>query len=141
MLESSITARKPWLPASAAAGFTLKSPSSIESDVQADRLPDSKLSAKIRSDGSGSIFGTTVFGAPVEIEALVAVAGTIGVLMAVPAIVGAIVVDMLGTVGVAIGADVDVEVAVGAVTDPLPTQLALPESLKFCPAIGTNCQS
>src|SRR6185503_14948829 len=40
---------RPWLPTSAAAGLTLRSPASIAVVVQADRLPDSNPSAKIRS--------------------------------------------------------------------------------------------
>ena len=42
-------------------------------------------------------------------------------------------------VRVGAGPDVGVRVAVG--TGPALTQLALPESVKVCPAMGMNCQS
>ena len=126
----------PWLPARAAAALTLRSPLSIEFDVQVERLPGSKPSAKIWSEEIGGAIGVRV---AVDIEALVAVAGTAGVLVTVAANVGGITVGVRVAVGVAIGADVEVGVAAG--TDPAPTQLALPESVKVCPAIGTNCQS
>src|SRR5215216_2127558 len=129
----------PWLPASAAAALTLRSPLSIESDVQAERLPDSKLSAKILSEGSDPISGTTVFGNSVEIEVLVAAPSDVWV--AVTADVGNVAIGVRVIVEVAIGADVDVRVGVGICPDPLPTQLALPESVNVCPAMGTNCQS
>ena len=99
----------PLLPINAAAPLTLRSPPSVVFDDQAEKLPDSKLSAKIRSDEAG-------------VEVRVAVGPGVDVRVAVGA-----------------GPDVGVRVAVG--TGPLLTQFALPESVKFCPAIGTNCQS
>src|SRR6185503_20904211 len=50
VLLSSISACIPWLPTSAAAALTLRSPRSLLLDVQAEKLPDSNPSAKIRSD-------------------------------------------------------------------------------------------
>lgn len=44
-------------------------------------------------------------------------------------------------VRVGVGPAVGVRVRVGVGFVPPPTQLLLPESVKFCPAIGTNCQS
>src|SRR4026209_823096 len=44
-----MSACRPWLPTSAAAGLTLRSPRSLALVVQADKVPDSKPSAKIRS--------------------------------------------------------------------------------------------
>ena len=128
----------PWLPAKAAAALMLRSPLSIESDVQVEKLPDSKLSAKIWSGAIGSTLGVCT---TVEIDVLVDVAAPSGVWVAVAADVGRVEVGVRLIVGVAIGADVDVLVAVGIGPAPLPTQLALPESVKVCPAIGTNCQS
>ena len=52
-MASSITACKPWLPVNAAAALTLRSPKSTVLDVHANKLPDSKLSAKIKSDEPG----------------------------------------------------------------------------------------
>ena len=75
----------PWLPTRAAALLTLRSPRSMLLDVQADRLPASKPSAKIRSDEPG------VFVA-------VDVAVLVGVLVGVPV---AITVDVF--VGVFVG--------------------------------------
>ena len=151
-----ITACNPWLPTSAAAALTLTSLPSVELDNQADRLPDSKLSAKIWSEVIGGIIGVRVAVAiealvavagtigvrvAVDSEPLVAVAGTIGVFVAVAANVAGIEVGVRVSVGVANGADVEVPVAVGFGPPPAPTQLALPVSVKVCPAIGTNCQS
>src|SRR5687767_8446896 len=121
----------PLLPDKAAAVATLSSLPSIILDDHAEKVPDSKLSAKIRSEAVGGTFGVPV---AVAMEALVAVAGTTDVCM--PMAVG-----VRGRVAVMIGAGMDVRVAVGAAPDPLPTQLPVPESVKFCPAIGTNCQS
>ena len=116
----------------------LRSPLSIEFDVQVERLLDSKLSAKIWSEEIGGAIGV---GVTVNIDALVAVAETNAVWVAVAADVGGVEVGVRLIVGVAIGADVDVRVAVGIGPAALPTQLALPESVKVCPAIGMNCQS
>ena len=44
-----MTACRPLVPTSAAAGVTLRSPRSLALVVQADKLPDSNPSAKIRS--------------------------------------------------------------------------------------------
>ena len=50
----------PWLPISAAVVLTLRSPWSVLLDDQAERLPDSKLSAKIRSDPFDVLVGVGV---------------------------------------------------------------------------------
>src|SRR6266508_1457966 len=106
-LLSFITPCNPFLPDKAAAAFTLRSPLSVALDDQADRLPDSKSSAKIRSDeftgGIGmdvdvdpGILVTVAIGSgvcvAVEAEMLVAVGGTKGVLVAVEADTGAVAV-------------------------------------------------
>src|SRR5688572_4457764 len=52
-LISSIKACNPRLPTNAAAVLTLRSPASLLLEVQAKRLPDSKPSAKIRSEVDG----------------------------------------------------------------------------------------
>lgn len=44
-----MTALSPWLPTSAAEGLTFKSPPSVAADDQAERVPDSKPSAKSTS--------------------------------------------------------------------------------------------
>src|SRR3989304_898881 len=92
----------PWLPARAAAALTLRSLLSIEFDVQVDRLPDSKLSAKIWSEEIGGATGVRV---AVDIEALVAVAGTAGVLVTVAANVGGITVGVRVAVGGGVGGE------------------------------------
>src|SRR6266508_2530370 len=162
-LLSFITPCNPFLPDKAAAAFTLRSPPSVALDDQADRLPDSKSSAKIRSDEFTGGIGIDVEVDPgilvpvdigsgvcvaVEAEMLVAVGGTKGVFVAVEpgatavlvAVDTAIPVAVAGTIGVFVAVGLGVFVVVG--TDPPPpTQLALPESVKVCPAIGTNCQS
>src|SRR6185503_661735 len=102
-------------PVNAAAALTLRSLPSVESDVQVEKLPASKLSAKIWSEEIGGTIGVRV---AVAIEALVAVAGTIGVCVAVAANVAGIEVGVRVSVGVANGADVEVPVAVGF--DPPP---------------------
>ena len=133
-----MTARMPLLPINAAVPFTLRSTLSVLLVEQADKLPDSKPSAKIWSGAIGSTLGVRT---TVEIEVLVAVAAPNGVWVTVTADVGGVEAGVSVIVGVAIGADVDVRVVVGICPTPLPTQLALPESVKVCPAIGTNCQS
>src|SRR6266542_4781893 len=70
-LLSSISACSPLLPTKAAPALTVRSPASMTLEVQADRLPDSKPSAKIRSvtwgvlvgvgDGPGVNVGVGVF--------------------------------------------------------------------------------
>src|SRR6266545_1346457 len=91
-----MTACSPRLPTSAAAGLTLRSPALVLLDDQADRLPDSKPSAKIRS----AEFGVGVFVA-------------VGVGVFVPPAVG---VGVRVGVGVfaAVGVGVRVGVAVAA---------------------------
>src|SRR6266496_4569979 len=49
-LLSSMTARIPWLPTKAALALTLRSPESVVWEDQAEKLPDSKPSLKIKSD-------------------------------------------------------------------------------------------
>src|SRR5687768_6068144 len=50
VLVSSSTACMPYVPFIAADVLTLRSPESVVLDVQAERLPDSNPSAKIKSD-------------------------------------------------------------------------------------------
>src|SRR6185503_20749360 len=90
-LASSIRPCMPWLPVSAAEALTLRSPRSMVLEVQAEKLPDSKLSAKIRSDPLGVLVGVDAF---------------VGVGVAVAVCVGVLV-------GVGEGPAVFVEVAVG----------------------------
>src|SRR6266545_6034498 len=56
-LLSSISACSPLLPTKAAPALTLRSPPSMTLEVQAERLPDSKPSAKIRSVTCGVLVG------------------------------------------------------------------------------------
>src|SRR6185503_9007359 len=56
-LMSSITACRPLVPTNAAELLTLRSPRSMLLDVQAERLPDSNPSAKIRSVTCGVFVG------------------------------------------------------------------------------------
>ena len=109
---------------SAADAVTLKSPAPVLADDQAEKLPLSKPSAKIRSEAFGVLVGVLV---GVLEGPFVGVRVTVGV-----------------EVRVAVGPGVDVRVAVGVrVTvgaGPALTQVPLPESVKVCPAIGTNCQ-
>src|SRR3989304_2073813 len=109
-LLSSITACTPLLPTKAAAALTLRSPASSMLDDQAEKSPDSKLSVKIRSEEAG-------------VGVRVTVGPDVGVRVAVgPGVV----------VRVAVGAGPDVGVRVAVGTDPVLTQLALPESVKVC---------
>src|SRR5690348_17779026 len=50
-----MTARKPWLPTSAAAELAFRSPPSVTAADQAEREPDSNPSEKIRSEGDGGV--------------------------------------------------------------------------------------
>src|SRR6266545_709220 len=104
-----MTACSPRLPTSAAAGLTLRSPALVLLDDQADRLPDSKPSAKIRS----AEFGVGVFvavGVGVFVPPAVGVGVLVGVgVFAPPAVrvgVGVLVAVGVGVrVGVAVAAD------------------------------------
>jgi hypothetical protein len=92
-LLSSINVCSPLPPDKAAAALVLRSPPSVELDDQVVRLPASKLSRKIWSEAFGSAVGVLT---TVETDALVAVAGTISVCVALTAIVGGIVVGAGG---------------------------------------------
>ena len=56
-----MTACNPWLPTRADEALALKSPPSLIFEVQAERLPDSKPSAKITSDTLDVFVGVGVF--------------------------------------------------------------------------------
>src|SRR6185503_666163 len=105
-----MTACRPWLPTSAAAGLTLRSPASIAVVVQADKLPDSNPSAKIRS-------GSALVAVGVGVNVGVDEGPTVGVFVGVsegPAVAVNVGVDEGPTVGVLEG------VAVGPVlTGPI----------------------
>ena len=116
-------------PTNAAIALTLKSPPSVLFSVQADRLPDSKPSEKIRSDALGVLVGVGVR-VSVGVGVLVGVSPGVGVLLGVGVSVG------VGE-GPSVGVSVGVAVGVGLT----PMQLALPTSVKVCPTIGTNSQS
>src|SRR6266508_1267789 len=111
-LLSSISACNPLLPTKAAAPVTLRSPASVTLDDQAERLPDSKPSAKIRSD-----------------SVLVWVGVFVGVAVGPPG------VGVLEGVGVLIGVGVMVGVGVGVLPDAV-THEELPESVNVWPAMG-----
>jgi hypothetical protein len=86
-----MTARSPWLPTSAAPGLTLKSPLSVTAADQAERAPDSKLSAKIKSAEVVAV------GVAVKVNVAVDVRVGVGVGVRVAVSVG---VNVAGTVGV-----------------------------------------
>src|SRR5688500_4846855 len=69
-LLSSSSACKPWLPTNAAPVLTLRSPASIVLADQAERLPDSKLSAKMTSVGDvkSKLAVTDVFAVMVTVQ-------------------------------------------------------------------------
>ena len=148
VLLSSIKACMPWLPISAAVLLTLRSPASIVLDVQAEKLPDSKPSAKIWSDPLGVLVGVDV-GPAVFVGVGVAVAVGVGVLVGVgegPAVfvpvavgVGVLVAVLVGVgvcVGVFVAPGVLVGVAVGI--DPAAMMLmastSLPDKPKALPS-------
>src|SRR6185503_19904460 len=96
-----MTACRPWLPTSAAAGLTLRSPASIAVVVQADTLPDSNPSAKIRS-------GSALVAVGVGVNVGVDEGPTVGVFVGVsegPAVAVNVGVDEGPTVGVSVGVD------------------------------------
>ena len=104
-----MTAWRPWLPTSAAAALTLRSPTSVALNVQADKLPDSKPSAKIRS-------GTVLVAVGVRVNVGVDEGPTVGVSVGVDE--GSSVGVSLGMgvslgVGVSLGMGVSVGVSVG----------------------------
>ena len=95
-----MTARKPWLPASAAAGLTDRSPPSVTAADQVESDPASNPSAKIRSAADGGV------------GVLVIVATAVGVRDGVE--VGVFVRVTVGVeVDVREGVDVNVRVKVG----------------------------
>src|SRR5688572_4267325 len=71
-----ITARKPWLPNSAAVALTLKLPPSVTADDQRERFPASNPSAKIRS--VVAVFVGALVLVAVAVAALVAVDAKVG---------------------------------------------------------------
>ena len=105
-----MTACRPWLPANAAAALTLRSPTSVALNVQADKLPDSNPSVKIRS-------GTVLVAVGVRVNVGVDEGPTVGVSVGVaggPTVGVNVGVDEGPTVGVLEG------VAVGPVlTGPI----------------------
>ena len=74
-----MTARKPWLPTSAAAELTIRSPPSVTAADQAEREPDSNPSAKIRSEGDGGVGVVVDVGVRAGVEVGVFVLVTVGV--------------------------------------------------------------
>ena len=72
VLESLIKACNPCAPISAAEVLTLRSPPLIALDVQAERLPDSNPSAKIKSELTGVCVAVAV-GVEVGVEVAVCV--------------------------------------------------------------------
>src|SRR6185503_4472565 len=96
-----MSACRPWLPTSAAAGVTLRSPRSLALVVQADRLPDSKPSAKMRS-------GSALVAVGVGVNVGVDEGPTVGVKVGVsegPAVGVSVGVAEGPTVGVNVGVD------------------------------------
>src|SRR5215217_2696966 len=106
-----MSARIPCVPTSAAALLTLRSPPSVTEVDQIDRLPDSKLSAKIKS-GSGVFVGVDV-NVAVGVLVAVIVGVTVGVGVGVFVNNGVLVgVDVNIAVGVNVAAGVPVVVGV-----------------------------
>lgn len=99
-----ITARKPWLPTSAAVALTLRSLPSVTADDQEEIFPASNPSAKIRS--AIAVFVGALVLIAVAVAALVAVAVCEGREVAVCVKVG-------NKVLVAVGVGVSVNVLVG----------------------------
>ena len=124
---SSISACRPWTPASAALGLVLKSPLSMRLELQAVRLPLSNPSAKIRSLAPGVALGV---GVCVTVAVAVAVPVQVGVgdgptsvyvavAVAVAVFVGVTTdVEVLVRVGVAVGVFVRVGVGVRVALPP-----------------------
>jgi hypothetical protein len=94
-----MTARKPWLPASAAEVLTFRSPPSVTAADQAEREPDSNPSAKIRSAAEDGVGVRVAVGVGVGVLVAVGVGGSVEV--------GVLV---LVTVGVAVGEGMGVDV-------------------------------
>ena len=145
-MASSINACIPWLPVSAAEALTLKSPRSMVLDVQAEKLPDSKPSAKIGSDPLGVLVGVDVgpavfvgVGVKVGVDVLVGVGEGPAVFVEVAVGVGVLVEVFVGVgvrVGVFVGPGVFVGVAVGI--DPAAmiwmASTSLPDKPKALPS-------
>src|ERR1700752_693264 len=100
----------PRVPTSAAAALTLRSPASLELDVQAEKLPDSNPSAKIRSDPLGVFVAVLVRvgeGPALNVEVAVKVGEGVNVGPAVGVLVlVAVTVGVFVLVGVLLGVDV-----------------------------------
>lgn len=138
MLTSSMTACIPWLPASAAAVLTLKSPRSVVLDVQAKKLPDSNPSAKIKSDEPG-VFVAVGVDVAVGVNVLVGVSVGVGegpnVLVAVAVAVSVGVgVGPVVLVAVGVGVIVGVFVAGGLVNVRLIASTSLPANPQVLPS-------
>jgi hypothetical protein len=73
----------PWAPTSAAAVFTLKLPPSVLADDQAERLPVSKPSAKIRSGNGVFVTVGVNVGVIVDVNNEVGVGVSVGIAVAV----------------------------------------------------------
>ena len=83
-----ITACIPYVPTEAAIVLTLKSPLSMALGDQADRLPDSNPSAKIRSGSGVGVFVAVGVGVKVLVGVAVLVAVGVGVEVLVAVAVG-----------------------------------------------------
>ncbi len=111
----------PQLPANAAEALTLRSPESVVLDVQAERLPDSNPSAKIKSEDGVGVAEAVAVGPPGVLVAVgVFVCVAVGVCVAVceavavgpPGVCVAVAVGVLVFVGVRLGVLVFVAVGV-----------------------------
>lgn len=114
-----ITARKPYVPDSAAVVLTFRFPPFVTLDVHAERFPDSKSSANIKSDGVAVGVGVAVgawvgvgvkVGTGVFVGGMGVAVGGIGVFVGVGVGIGVLV---------AVGNGVGVLVAVGVGVDAL----------------------
>ena len=87
-----ITACRPWLPTRAAAALTLRSPLSLLLEDQADRPPDSKPSAKMKSAWGVGVWVAVAVGVAVGVTVgvgvTVSVAVMVGVVVAEAVLVG-----------------------------------------------------
>ena len=137
MLSSS-TACMPWLSINADAALALRSPASLLLEVQADKLPVSNPSAKIRSEtlevGVGVLVGAGVL---VGEAPTVLVGVLVGVRVGVKVLVG--VTEMIGVcvrVGVAVlvGVMEGVFVGIGAVARKLNASTSLADKFQVLPS-------
>ena len=113
VLASLISACRPCVPTSAADGLTLRSPALIALEVQAERLPDSNPSAKIKSEPSGVCVAVAV-GVDVCVEVRIGVA--VAVCVGVEDAGVTVLVGDEGAVGVCVA--VGVGVLVGNAVEP-----------------------